>query len=119
MSVLLDHCTPRRYAKLLRQWGYSAELLSTYIAADSTDPNVLALAQSLDAVLLTVDLDFANILHYPPQSHAGVIVLRYQIQDEAALDTTLRQALSDLYRSGLRQTLLIVDPRRYRIRRSA
>lgn len=45
MSVLLDHCTPRRYANLLRRWGYSAELLSTYIAADSTDPNVLALAQ--------------------------------------------------------------------------
>jgi len=76
------------------------------------------LAQSLDAILLTVDLDFANILHYPPQSHAGVIVLRYHIQDEVALDTTLQQALNDLYRSGLRQTLLIVDPRRYRIGRT-
>ena len=118
MSVLLDHCTPRRYVKLLRQWGYSAELMTTYIAADAADPNVLALAQSLDAVLLTVDLDFANILHYPPQSHVGVIVLRYQVQDEAALDTTLQQAMTALYRPGLRQTLLIVEPRRYRIRRA-
>jgi predicted nuclease of predicted toxin-antitoxin system len=117
MSILLDHCTPRRYAKLLRQWGYSADLITTYIAADAADPNVLALAQSLDAVLLTVDLDFANILHYPPQSHVGVIVLRYQVQDEAAVDSTLLQALADLYRSGLRQTLLIVEPHRYRIRR--
>ena len=118
MSILLDHCTPRRYAKLLREWGYTAEVLTSYLAADTADPDVLALAQSLDAVLLTVDLDFANILHYPPQSHNGIIVLRYQTQDEVALDATLQQAFVDLYRSGFDQTLVIVEPRRYRVRRT-
>ena len=118
MSILLDHCTPRRYINLLRQWGYSAEIMTSYIAANAADPNVLALAQSLGAVLLTVDLDFANILYYPPQSHGGIIVLRYQTQDEVALDATLQQALADLYRPGLHQALVIVEPRRYRVRRA-
>jgi predicted nuclease of predicted toxin-antitoxin system len=79
--ILLDHCTPRQ---------------------DASDAEVIALAQGLDAVLLTIDLDFANILNYPPEDYAGILVIRYQASEEAAIDTALRQALEDLYREGLR-----------------
>ena len=71
----------------------------------------------MDAVLLTVDLDFANVLDYPPQAFGGIIVLRYRAPDEGALDITLQQLLEDRYRDDLRQILAIVDAGRYRIRR--
>lgn len=70
----------------------------------------------MDAVLLTVDLDFASILTYPPANYGGIIVMRYQPQTEAELDTTLKAALADLYRDDLRGTLIIVLPGRYRVR---
>jgi predicted nuclease of predicted toxin-antitoxin system len=91
--------------------------LTEHIAADSADADVLQLAQKLDAVLLTFDLDFSNILDYPPQDYPGTIVLRYEARDETALTVTLRQALSDLYRDDLRGALVIITPYRYRIRR--
>lgn len=117
MSILLDQCVPRRYLRLLQAWGYVASPLAEHAAIDSLDENVIAVAQSLGAVLLTVDLDFANILDYPPHDYHGIIVLRYRVVDEGALDITLRQLLEDRYRDGLRGALSIVDAGRYRVRR--
>lgn len=117
MTILLDHCVPRRYARLLAAWGYKVELSTEYIAANAPDSEVISLAQQRDAVLLTVDLDFANILNYPPAGFGGIIVMRYRVEDESRLDSTLKIALEDLYRDDMRNTLVIVDATRYRIRR--
>lgn len=118
MSILLDHCVPRKCLHLLTSWGYDAHVMTEYIAADSGDADVLRLAQKLDAVLLTVDLDFSSILNYPPEDYPGLIVMRYEARDENALTATLQQALSDLYRDDLRSALVIITPKRYRIRQS-
>ena len=75
MSLLLDHNIPRKYTRLLQEWGYESSFLDEHTAADADDADVIALAQKLDAVLLTADLDFANILDYPPADYAGIIVL--------------------------------------------
>lgn len=115
--ILLDNCVPRRYLRLLKQWNYVAELSSAHIAPDAPDTDVIALAQELDAVLLTIDLDFSNILNYPPADYGGIMVMRYRIVDEAEVDKTLETALSDLYRDDLRGALVIISPGRYRIRR--
>jgi predicted nuclease of predicted toxin-antitoxin system len=114
--ILLDHCTPRRYLRLLQLWGYTADITINHIRQDATDSDVIALAQALDAVLLTVDLDFANILDYPPEYYGGIIVLRYQANEETMVDKALRQALDTLYREGLRGVLVIVSAGKYRIR---
>jgi len=117
MSILLDECVPRRYLRLLTGWDYSASLLSQHVALASPDTAVIALAQTLDAVLLTIDLDFSNMLDYPPQNYQGIIILRDQQTDELTVTATFKQALQDLYRDDLRGVLVIVSPNRYRIRR--
>jgi predicted nuclease of predicted toxin-antitoxin system len=118
MSLLLDHNVPRKYLRLLQEWGYESTVLDEHIAADADDADVIALAQELDAVLLTADLDFANILDYPPADHAGIVVMRYEATDETGITATLKQALTDLYRDDLRGALVIVEPQRYRIRKA-
>jgi predicted nuclease of predicted toxin-antitoxin system len=117
MSILIDHCVPRKFHRLLSGRGYPASLLAEHGAPDTPDLDVIALAQTLDAALLTVDLDFANILNYPPGDYVGIIVMRYEADQEAQLITSLQQALEDLYRDPLRGVLVIVEPLRYRIRR--
>lgn len=97
--------------------GYDADISASHIPRDAPDADVLALAQTLDAVLLTEDLDFSNILDYPPQNYAGIIVLRYMPIEEALIDATLKQTLADLYRDGLRRALVVVSAGRYRVRR--
>ena len=114
--ILLDHCVPRRYLRVLHNWGYDAAPIGAHIALDSPDADVIALANQLDAVLLTIDLDFANILDYPPAQYGGIVILRYRVEHETELDAALKTALDDLYRDGLRGALVIVAPGRYRIR---
>ncbi|TVR25049.1 MAG: hypothetical protein EA396_00265 [Anaerolineaceae bacterium] len=115
--ILLDHCVPRRYLRLLHEWGYDATLITEHIPADAPDRDVIALAIKLGAPLLTADLDFANILDYPPSDYGGIVVIRYEIQHEAEIDQTLQSALDDLYRDDLRGALVIVASGRYRVRR--
>ena len=116
--ILLDHCMPHRYLGLLHKWGYSANLLTDHAEADAPDAKVIEIATNLDAVLLTADLDFSNILDYPPKDYASIIVMRYQAHEETQADASLKSTLEDLYREDLRGTLVIVSPRQYRIRRS-
>lgn len=115
--ILLDHCVPRRYLRLLYEWGYEAMFITEHIRADAPDRDVITLALKLDAALLTVDLDFANILDYPPLDYGGIVVIRYEIQHETELEQTLQSALLDLYRDGLRGALVIITSGRYRVRR--
>lgn len=77
---------------------------------------LIAFATGEDAVLLTLDLDFANILDYPPADYGGIIVMRYTVQAETEIDMTLQTALTDLYRDDLRGVLVIIAPGKYRKR---
>lgn len=117
MSILIDQCVPRKYLRILIEWGYQTSLVQQHIRADSPDPDVIKLAQTLDAVLLTVDLDFANIIDYPPQYYGGIVVMKYEIANDLPVTATLKQVLADLHRDKLRRILVIVDANRYRIRR--
>lgn len=118
MSILLDHCVPHRYLRLLKAWGYPVSLLREHTRPDAPDLDVIRLAKRLEAVLLAVDSDFANAIDYPPQDYPGIVILCYKPEQEEAVTATLEAALRDLYRDGLRGALVIVTPRRYRIRRS-
>ena len=93
--ILLDNCVPRKYRRLLEGWGYPASFSEDYISPDAPDTQVVELARKLDAVLLTVDMDFANILDYPPQNYSGLIVVRYQPLDETELEGALSLTLYD------------------------
>jgi hypothetical protein len=50
-----------------------------------------------------------------PNQHQG-IVFRYRVGEETQVLTTLKSALNDLYRDQLRQTLVIIEATRYRLR---
>lgn len=117
MSILIDHCVPGVFLRVRREWGFEANSLKKYINPDADDPDVISLAQSLDAVLLTVDMDFSNILNYPPQNYQGIVVIRYQAEQEEESIATLKSALHDLYRDELRKALVVITANRYRVRR--
>jgi len=74
----------------------------------------------MDAVLVTADLEFANLLLFPLGSHAGIIVTRtpnsVSIQQVQQL---LLDALESLAGEDLRGHLVIVEVGRTRVRRPA
>lgn len=85
--------------------------------ADAPDSHVLALAQSLDAVLVTSDKGFGNILAYPPKQHGGIILLRITPQNQQRVHQILTNFLRTHDRERLRGALAVIDARTYRLRR--
>lgn len=68
-------------------------------------------------MLLTLDLDFANLRAYSPGEHAGVIVLRPKTQDKLTVLTSVRNLVPALRRRDSSGELWIVQRDRIRFRK--
>ncbi len=83
------------------------------------DAEVFACAQRESRVLLSGDLGFANILHFPPGSHHGIVVARQPNEVPVVeVNASLAHALRDLGERDLRGSLVIVERNRMRLRAS-
>lgn len=112
----LDENLPRRVEPALRSLGHDVETALSEGLAGSADPELLAACTAEDRVLVTLDLDFADIRVYPPGSHRGIWVLRPANQSFAIL---LNLALAGVRLAELERTagqLWVIDEKRVRIR---
>lgn len=66
--------------------------------------------------LVTIDLDFADIRHYPPGDYFGVVVLRLHRQDKMHVISVVQRLLSPMPDEPLEQRLWIVEDTRVRVR---
>lgn len=118
MKILADHCVYGQTIELIRAQGHQVLTLKELGRADQPDLQVLALAQSLDAVLVTTDKGFGNILAYPPERYGGIVLLRITPTSQQRIHQVLQDFLKTHKQETLRQTLVVIDVRTYRIRRS-
>ena len=49
---------------------------------ESPDENVIAKAQEIDAILLSMNGDFADIVTYPPKDYTGIVALQIRNDPE-------------------------------------
>ena len=76
MQFKLDENLPPSAAELLRSLGHDVMTVYDQGLQNCIDPEVLAACQGEGKILLSLDLDFSNILVFPPERYAGLIVLR-------------------------------------------
>lgn len=57
-------------------------ILKEHIPRDSDDPVVIARAQELDAILVSLNGDFSDIVTYPPSNYRGSIGLQVRNHPE-------------------------------------
>jgi hypothetical protein len=67
----------------LRDDGYEVLYLKDCIPQDSPDPVLIYKSQALDAILLPLNGDFADVVTYPPSSYKGIIALQVKNHPEA------------------------------------
>jgi hypothetical protein len=63
-----------------------------------------------------LDLDFSNILAYPPAKFAGIVVLRLPNQAHTTVVAAIQRVLALLPEEAIEGMLWIVEERRIRIR---
>jgi len=118
VKFLADQCVWGKTIKLLREEGHKVITLKELGAEKAPDEEVLKLAFELDAVLVTNDTGFGNVLTYPPSTHKGVILLRLTKRTEAYVHKVLRFFVGKVTQEELKGALVVIGPRGYRIRRT-
>jgi len=83
LRFFIDQCVPRSVSESLREVGHTVELLSSHLPINAKDPDVINCAQGLDAVLVTLNGDFTNIINYPPAHFGGIIALQVKNHPES------------------------------------
>ena len=77
-----DHCVPTSIIQSLQDEGYIVYRLRDYITRNSPDPIVISKAQELDAILISLNGDFADITTYPPANYKGIIAIQLRNHPE-------------------------------------
>jgi len=83
LRFFIDQCVPRSVSESLREVGHTVELLRSHLPINAKDPDVIDCAQNLDALLVTLNGDFTNIINYPPAHFGGIIALQVRNHPES------------------------------------
>ena len=117
MKLELDENLPHDLVTALRREVHDVHTVVDEHLAGERDPVALAAATDEGRLLLTLDRGIGDLRRYPPGSHAEVLVLRPVAQvPDSILDLILRLVRTHPL-DGLRGCLVVVEPRRVRIRR--
>jgi predicted nuclease of predicted toxin-antitoxin system len=115
MKAKLDENLDSRLVEPLRKAGHDATSVVEQELSGIDDEPLLNLCKTEGRILVTLDLDFGNVLRYPSEDSLGLIVLRgpnQLLSTTQLLVGTLIEALSKESPTG---KLWIVEPGRLRI----
>ena len=116
MKFKIDENIALRVQQFLQREGHDCHSVYDEGLEGAMDRSLAAVCRAEGRILMTLDLDFADILLHPPEKQPGVIVLRLPSQDGQQLVTRLDQALPRLAELKFPGRLVIIDPQNIRVR---
>jgi predicted nuclease of predicted toxin-antitoxin system len=116
VKLKIDENLPVEAAGIFQSAGFDAHTVGDEKLSGANDDVVVGASRSEGRILVTLDLDFANIRAYPPGEHAGIVVLRLKHQDKPTVLVHLRRLAMALARRDPAGELWIVDGNRIRFR---
>jgi predicted nuclease of predicted toxin-antitoxin system len=116
LKLKIDENLPCECADILRGGGFDADTVADERLSGAEDSTIADQCRSGGRVLITLDLDFANIRAYPPAEYAGIIILRSKKQDKHAVLTLVDRIALVLANRAPEGELWIVEPDRIRFR---
>ena len=97
--------------------GHDASTVLQESLGGATDEELSARAVSENRILVTFDLDFADVRRYQAPGWPGVVVFRLRRQDVASCHAAFARLLANVAESDFAGNLIIVEEQRIRIRR--
>jgi predicted nuclease of predicted toxin-antitoxin system len=119
LRFFADHCVSNLIIHWLERAGHQVLRLKDHLPVESPDTAVIARAQELDAVLLSLNGDFADIVTYPPAQFKGLVAL--QILNHPEITSRLLERLNRYLEfhpasEDYRGKLIVVEASRIRVR---
>jgi predicted nuclease of predicted toxin-antitoxin system len=116
MKFKIDENLPVEIAATLRDIGHDAMTVGDQGLGGRADAGIAEVCKREERALVTLDLDFSNVLAYPPVDHFGLVVLRVRRQDKPHVCAVFTKVVPLLSTEMLPGRLWIVDEGRVRIR---
>jgi predicted nuclease of predicted toxin-antitoxin system len=116
MLFKVDENLHDEIAALLKSHGHNAHTVHDEGLAAHADIFVAEHCRQESRILVTLDLDFADIRAYPPHSHAGIIVLRVGNQSRQHVLQVMKKVADRLSSDSINGELWIVSEVGIRIR---
>lgn len=117
MKFLLDANMPYSAKSVFRGHDRAIHVRDIGLT-DASDDEILEYARREETMIVSRDLDFANIMLHPINTHAGAVVLRVPSSFTAEqIKKVLQRFLLVVDIASLPRSLTIVEPERFRIRR--
>jgi len=119
LRFLADHCISNLIIQTLRETRHEVVPLRDLLPVESPDAVVISKAQELDAMLLSLNGDFADIVTYPPKNYKGIVALQMRNHPEVLPQLLARlTGYLELHPTmeHYEGKLLVVEVKRIRIR---
>ena len=116
MRVKLDENLPVQLKALFTESGHDAATVVDQDMGGAPDAEIAAAWIAEERVLITLDLDFADIRTYPPKAYPGIVVFRLPRADRDAALNVGAVLIERLGESSPEGQLWIVEDSRIRIR---
>lgn len=119
LRFLADHCISNLIIQTLRDTHHEVVRLRDLFPVESPDAIVIAKAQELGVILLSLNGDFADIVAYPPENYKGIVALQMRNHPEVLAQLLARlTAYLELYPTMEHHQgkLLVVEVDRIRVR---
>lgn len=117
MKVKLDENFPLAVVELLVAHGHDVETIASERLGGATDALVLEAATREQRLLMTLDRGLGDVRRYPPGTHAGILILRLDVQSAAAVTSSLEELITGHDLAALSGTVAIAQRGLLRIRR--
>jgi predicted nuclease of predicted toxin-antitoxin system len=118
MRFKIDENLHDEVAALFAQQGHDAETVLSEGLRGSHDESLARHCHNEGRILVTLDLDFADIRSFPPAASPGIIVLRVNNQSRSHVFGVVQQMIGLLNREAIDRRLWIVTEAGVRIRGS-
>jgi predicted nuclease of predicted toxin-antitoxin system len=117
VNLKLDENLSRHLKPALASLQHNVATVIDEDLLSQPDPIVAAAANNEGRMLLTLDLEFADLRKYPPGSHPGVILFRPRSFGPLAVNRFVEEFVRDTNLEHLAGCVVVVDPTRVRVRR--
>jgi len=120
LKFKLDENFGTRTLHIFQSAGFQVDTVRDEGLQGSSDDKLYQVCCSEQRCLVTLDLDFSNVLRFPPEKTGGIVVIRFHNNPTLPqLEKLIRQFLKQLSKMPLNQQLWIVESNRIRIHQSS
>lgn len=118
LKFVIDEDMPRSTARVLKAKGYEVLDVRDFGLRGESDDEIYKFAQKEKAVILTGDLGFGNLLHFPVGSHSGIVIAHFPNEvSTSELNNQIIKTFETLTEIDFKGNLIIIEPGKVRIRR--